>query len=254
MRLHAERAAEPDAVDLEGHRCRTRCVHVGDLRVGQHPFVVAGRHLAAVGDHVQAVVRPVGCGEPVDRTEHGPQPELPRQPCGQGQFLLEHVPSEPAPVRRSDLVGAVGGQQPLVRKADRALGELHDPRTGRTCPVHQTPYLGPTGPQFGAAAGVLTGRGLSHGQTQVVLFRHDVSSRSRTEMPEGSRIGLAGLGGAGAHPALEIPVGCHLAFHATGASPQRPHPRRSDHDSDLRQEVPLPPWKTELGTAGGGEA
>jgi hypothetical protein len=68
------------------------------------------------------------------------------------------------------------------------------------------------------------------------------------------KLRLASLGGAGAHPSLEVPVRCDLAFHVPNGIPQRPRPRPSDQYSDLKREVPLPPFKTVLRTARGGSA
>lgn len=56
-------------------------------------------------------------------------------------------------------------------------------------------------------------------QDAVVCFRHHVSWWSRAEAPEGSGVGLTGLGDTGAHAALEVPVGCHLAFHVPNGNP-----------------------------------
>lgn len=49
-------------------------------------------------------------------------------------------------------------------------------------------------------------------------------------MPEGSRVGLARLGGAGTDPSLEVPVRCHLAFHALARNPPAIPPEAADQD------------------------
>ncbi|GAA3573334.1 hypothetical protein GCM10022235_48420 [Kribbella ginsengisoli] len=49
-------------------------------------------------------------------------------------------------------------------------------------------------------------------------------------MPEGSRVGLARFGGAGANPSLEVPVRCHLAFHALARDPPAIPPEARDQD------------------------
>ena len=54
-------------------------------------------------------------------------------------------------------------------------------------------------------------------------------------MPEGSRVGLAGFGGAGSDPSLEVPVRCHLAFHALVRDPPA-IPSEAD-DQDERPEI-----------------
>ncbi|GAB2564912.1 hypothetical protein GCM10027269_19290 [Kribbella endophytica] len=54
-------------------------------------------------------------------------------------------------------------------------------------------------------------------------------------MPEGSRVGLARFGGAGSNPSLEVPVRCHLAFHALVRDPPA-IPSEAD-DQDERPEI-----------------
>ena len=57
-------------------------------------------------------------------------------------------------------------------------------------------------------------------------------------MPEGSRVGLARLGGAGTNPSLEVPVRCHLAFHALAHDPPAIPPEAVDQDE--RPEIRNP--------------
>jgi len=78
-------------------------------------------------------------------------------------------------------------------------------------------------------------------------FRHVFSLGSWTEVPEGSRVGLAGLGGAGTDPQLEVPVRCHLAFHALARDPPAIPSEAVDQDEGPRQEVPLPSQRDRAG-------
>src|SRR5580698_1484491 len=92
--------------------------------------------------------------------------------------------------------------------------------------AHQSADLPPARAQLIAVTRVFAKSGLSNGQPHT--FGHFLSCWSRTEVPEGSSVGLACLSSSGANPALEVLVRCHLAFHVTSEIPQRPHPRRTD--------------------------
>jgi len=74
-------------------------------------------------------------------------------------------------------------------------------------------------------------------------------------VPEGSCVGLAGFGGSGSDPLFEVPVRCHLAFHALARDP--PAIPSEAADQDERPETGSPfafSSVTELGPVDEGEA
>jgi hypothetical protein len=74
-------------------------------------------------------------------------------------------------------------------------------------------------------------------------------------VPEGSCVGLAGFGGSGSDPLFEVPVRCHLAFHALVRDP--PAIPSEAADQDERPETGSPfafSSVTELGPVDEGEA
>jgi hypothetical protein len=164
-------------------------------------------------------VRAIRLGQAVRRGDDRPQPQLARQPGDGGQLCSQNRPLVPVPVRRADRVRAVDGHDTLARRADRALGEVHDPRAPGIRLAHQSADLLAAFAQRVGIAGVLVDGQLRDGESHaltVPCFRHDVSRWSRTEVPEGRGVGLASLGGAGAYPALEVPVRCHRGLPRLG--------------------------------------
>lgn len=61
-------------------------------------------------------------------------------------------------------------------------------------------------------------------------------------MPEGRRVGLARLGGAGANPPLEIPMRCHLAFRMRRLDPPAIPSAAVDQDERPETRSPFAPY------------
>ncbi|GAA1711164.1 hypothetical protein GCM10009745_69060 [Kribbella yunnanensis] len=74
-------------------------------------------------------------------------------------------------------------------------------------------------------------------------------------MPEGRRVGLAGFGGAGANPSLEIPMRCHLAFRMRRHDPPAIPSAAVDQDERPETRSPFAPCdETGPEPVNGGEA
>jgi hypothetical protein len=212
VRLDAHRAPEPQAVDLEGDRHRSRGVHERQLGARQQPLVVAGDQLTGVRYHVHAVVRPVRRGQRVHGPEHRPQPELGGEAGDRRELCPQDLPVGPVPVRRADLGRPGDRYDPLVRGTGGALGKVNDPRAGPAGLPHELAHVAAAAPQPIAVAGVFAHDDLRRGQPHWGHFRHDVSLLHGTDVPEGRGVRFAGLRRARTHTALEVPVGGHPAF------------------------------------------
>src|SRR4029450_5243659 len=56
VRLHAERAAEADTINLKCHRDFPRRVHERDFRVRQHALIIARHQFSTIRDNIKAVM------------------------------------------------------------------------------------------------------------------------------------------------------------------------------------------------------